>query len=128
GQQLSQVNSQLIVAQAERAQAEARLKRARQVISSGGAAGVSDVQNSPLIQRLREQETELLRKEAEFSQRYGARHPDVINLRAQIKYLRDAINLEVNKVLGALESDFSVAKAREDSLAQSLTKLQAQVA
>src|SRR5262249_16767690 len=64
GQQLSELNSQLILASADRAQKEANLRQAQDSLRTGGGASASQVLASPVIQQLKAQQTELRRKQA----------------------------------------------------------------
>jgi polysaccharide biosynthesis transport protein len=123
-QQLSELNSQLILARTERAQAEARLRRVRELVKTGGVESSPDVLASPLIQRLREQESDLQRQQAELSGRYGERHPTMINLKAEIRDLRSKIDAEVNKIVLSLANEVEVARARESTLASNLASIQ----
>ena len=123
-QQLSEINSQLIIAASDRAQKEANLRQIQDMKSSGGADAAAQVLASPLIQQLKVQETELLRKEAEFASRYRAAHPAMINIHAEVKDIQKKIESEVNKVVRGTVSDVNAARAREASLRSSLQELQ----
>jgi polysaccharide biosynthesis transport protein len=124
-QQAQQINSQLIEARTLRAQAEARLRGAQGMVkSTGGVDSTGDVLASQLIQRLREQESEVRRALAEMTNRYGARHPLIINKREELRDLQGKIGEEVNKIVKGLGNEVEVAKAKERSLEQELDKLQ----
>ncbi|WP_162306117.1 polysaccharide biosynthesis tyrosine autokinase [Oleisolibacter albus] len=124
-QQLSEINSQLVLARAERSQAEARLRAAQRVASGGDTIDSAvEVLASPLIQRLREQESQVRRREAELSNRYGARHPTMINVRAELQDLRQKIAEEVRRIIQGLANEVEVAKAKESSLRAALDDLQ----
>lgn len=116
-QQLSELNSQLIIARTERAQAEAKLH-------GGEEDASSDVLKSVLIQNLRSQETEVMRKKSDLSSQYGPKHPKMINVNSELSDLRDKIELEVRKIKSSMENDVKIARAREQSLQKSLDELQ----
>jgi succinoglycan biosynthesis transport protein ExoP len=126
-QQLSELNSQLILARTERAQVEARLRRVRELVKTGGVESSPEVLANPLIQRLREQETDLARQQAELGGRYGERHPTMINLKAEIRDLRSKIDAEVNKIVLSLANEVEVSRARESTLASNLASIQQNV-
>ncbi len=117
-QQLSELNTQLILARTEKAQAEARLN------ATGEDESSADVLRSPLIQNLRNQETEVLRKKSDLSNQYGPKHPKMINVSAELSDLRAKIDIEIKKVRESIQNEVSVATAREDSLKRSLDELQ----
>ncbi len=123
--QMQEINSQLIAARAQTSQAEARLRNAQTMVqSSGGIEGAADVLSSPLIQKLREQEAEVRRKEAELATRYGDRHPNMINARAERHDLQRKINEEVHKILRSLEGEVTIARAKEQQLQSDLSRLE----
>jgi capsular exopolysaccharide synthesis family protein len=128
-QEISDLNSQLIIAKTARAEAEARLGQARQLVrSSGGAASAAEVLQSPIIQTLLSQETEVKRKVAELSLEYGERHPRLINARNELKDLESKMTKEVNKIVQGLRNEVGVAQAREASLRRSLDQVKGRMA
>lgn len=124
-QQLTEINTQLILARSKKAEAEARLRQVQTLIKSeGGAESAVEVLSSQLISRLREQETGVLRKAAEMASRYGERHPKMINFRAEIGDLKKKIKLEVSRIVKGLGNEVQIARARAQSLLASLKTLQ----
>ncbi len=128
-QQLSEVNSQLILARSERAAKEAQLSQVRQLVAGGGGSLETSgaILDSPLIQRLREQESEVVRKLAELQATYGERHPRIINATAELRDLRSKIADEVRKIAASTANEVSVARAREGALSSSLAGLRGRV-
>jgi polysaccharide biosynthesis transport protein len=127
-QQLGELNSQLIIARSERAAKEAQLGQIRSLSKSEGEIEASGIiLQSPLIQRLREQESEVLRKLAELQATYGQNHPRIINANAELRDLRSKIRDEVNKVAASTANDVAVARARESTLAGSLASIEGRV-
>lgn len=128
-QQLSELNTKVIVAQADRAEAEARLKQVKSLVDKGSNFDtIAEVLSSPLIQNLREQETRVLRKASELSTEYGERHPKMINVRAEYRDLRLKIESEVRKIVKSLQNQVEVSRVREGSLRSSLRGIQRRVA
>ncbi|WP_114086641.1 polysaccharide biosynthesis tyrosine autokinase [Thalassospira profundimaris] len=124
-QQISELNSQLILAQASRAEAQARLNQVQRLLgNSADLSSAAEVLNSPLIQRLRDQEAELLRKVSELESKYGDRHPAMIKARAELADLRVSIEREVRKIAQSLKNEVGVAQARVSTLQQSLNGLE----
>ncbi len=125
-QQLTDLNTQLILGRSTLAEQQAKLSRVTELEHSGRSADVTSVVDSPLIGQLRQQETELLRKEAEFSTRYGPRHPQMLDLLSEKRNLQDKINEEVNRVVQTTANDVAIAHARVKSLEDSLAQLEGQ--
>jgi capsular exopolysaccharide synthesis family protein len=126
--QFFQLNTQLALAQAQRAEAEARLSRARGMLNSGGIATAVLVLKSPLMDSLRAQETELIRRLADMRSVYGENHPQMINTRAEIQSVRDKMVDEARRIVDDLENEVSVATAREKELQNSMSRLQGDAA
>ncbi|RMF96606.1 MAG: polysaccharide biosynthesis tyrosine autokinase [Gammaproteobacteria bacterium] len=123
-QELAELNTQLVLARTERAEAEARLAQVQQRAGDrGGAETTLEVLQSPLIQRLREQEAEVQRRVAELSSELGPKHPRMIQLQAEAADLRERIDREVRKIITGLRNEVNVARARERAIARSLDEL-----
>ncbi|HYD32633.1 MAG TPA: GNVR domain-containing protein [Azospirillaceae bacterium] len=124
-QQLAELNTQLSLARAERAQTQANWQRARDLQSEqGSAAAAAEVLASPLIQKLRESEAALAQRDAELADRLGALHPDRRAIAQQLSDLRRKINLEISRVTRSLQDQVAAAKTREDALQQKLVELE----
>ena len=124
-QQISELNSQIIVARTQRAEAEARLSQVQNLLRTrDGVDSAAEVLSSPLIQRLREEESLTLRKAAELAQEFGSKHPRMITIRAELEDLRKKIGTEVNKIIQNLRNEMGVAQVRERTLSGSLRLLE----
>jgi len=126
-QQLTELNGALAKARADRVEAQARLDRILQVINRGDldpaatdVATVADALRSEVITKLRSQYLDLAQREALFSRRLGPNHLAVVNIRNQMQELGHSIFEELKRIAGASKSDYDIAKAREDSLQESL--------
>jgi succinoglycan biosynthesis transport protein ExoP len=122
-QQLSDLSAQVMIAGADTAQKEAALRQLQDQLRSGNVDAAS-VLGSPLIQRLREQESELLQQQAQLATRYKPAHPTMVNLRAQIQDVKRKLAEEINKTIHGLQGDVATAKAREAAMRATLTGLQ----
>jgi len=122
-QQISGATNQLIAARAKTAEAEARLRQIRSLLDSGRAESASDVLASPMVQKLREQETDVARQMAEMATVYGARHPDMINIHAELEEVRGKLEAETGKIVRSLENELEVARFRELSLDRDMERL-----
>jgi exopolysaccharide transport family protein len=123
-QQIAAATTQLMQAQVDRAQAEATLSRVRSLVNSGHAADVSQVVSSPLITQLRQQQAELVQKQAEMASRYGPSHPKMLDLIAEKRDLQTKIEEEIQHVVGTAANDVAVASARAGALEASLRQLE----
>jgi capsular exopolysaccharide synthesis family protein len=125
GQQISDLNSKLIAARAEAAEAKAKYDQVAQIVQNKVDPGsVAEALASDTIARLRGQYAQLRISEADLSSRYGAQHPQVMSVRAQLRDTQRLITDEVGRILQSRRHGYEVAAAREASLQKSLNTLQ----
>lgn len=128
-QQISEVNSQLIVAKADRSLASARMRQAESLLNShGDIESASEVLQSSLIQGLRTQESELQRKIAELSTDYGPKHPKLLNYIAELNSLQDKIEIEIRKIVNGLSNELQITDSRIATLQDNMEDLKGQLA
>ena len=132
-QQIGELNSALVQARAQTAEAQARLQRVQQILSSddpdpasSAAATVTDTLHNEVITKLRQQYLDLGAKEADWTVRYGRNHLAVVNLRNQRREIRLSILDELRRIAETYKSEFEIAKARENSVQKSLDDIVAQ--
>lgn len=124
--QLSDISTELSRVRAERADSEARAQSVRNALENGQAVdAVSDVLDSPVIQRLRESEGNVRAQLADLSTTLLEAHPRMKGLRAQLADVEQQILKEIRKVLSSLESNARVARIREQELTAQLNQLKA---
>lgn len=120
-QSLSELNSQLIQARAQRADRESRLIALQQAARNPATlGGVTEVLANPLISSLRAQEAEVARRVGDLGQRYGDSHPRILQARAEQGQIQGRISQEVAKIISSVQGDAEAARSKE-------VELQAQV-
>lgn len=124
----AQVNSQLIDARNDLAQADARLRSMENALRAGSAETVGEALNSPVVTELRTQQATLERRKAELSTRYGPAHPEMQRIDREIAGLDRQIRAEVDRRVDLVRNDVNVARARVSSLQSSLETERQQVA
>lgn len=124
-QQLAELNTQLSLVRSEKAKDQARLAQVRQLAVRGSTLeSVPDVLASPLVQKLREQESYVSRLEADAAARFvNANHPSIISARAQLAELQKGLKNEVNKIATSLTRTVEISSAKERSLEGALEQL-----
>ncbi|MFQ5958832.1 MAG: GumC family protein, partial [Alphaproteobacteria bacterium] len=124
-QQLAELNSQLIGVRTQRAEAQARVKQVQRLLNSpGGVDSAAAVLQSPLIQRLREQEAEVVRKIAEMKTQYRDSHPKMILARSELQDLVTKIESELRKIAVNLGNELEIAQVRETNLEGEINRLE----
>ncbi|WP_277995962.1 MULTISPECIES: polysaccharide biosynthesis tyrosine autokinase [unclassified Rhizobium] len=122
-QQLSELNTALITAQAETAKARARLDRIQSIVSSGQSdAIVTDVLDSSVSTELRKKYLDSAKLEGEISKKLGPNHVQAVRLRAEMAEYKRLMFEEVNRIAESYRSEVDVAAAREKSLQDSVSK------
>ncbi len=140
-QQLAELNSQLVLARTQTAEAQARVDRVRSILSSNSPeaavnATVTDTLKNTVINELRTKYLEMSRREIDWATRYGANHLAVVNLRNQLREIQNGIRGELQRIAETYTSDLEIALQRQDdsrkqldqAVAQSQVTNQAQVA
>lgn len=127
-QQLAELNTQLIMAQTAKAEADARLHEAiamrGQGVKGTGPDSVPDVLKNQLIQTLKQQQSEAEAKLADLSAQYGPRHPLIVNARAQVADIRNKISREMGHVIEGIRQEARTTDARYSALQSNFQRLQ----
>ncbi|MBA2401295.1 MAG: AAA family ATPase [Bradyrhizobium sp.] len=124
-QQISDLNNKLIATRVQTAEARAKYDQVQEIAKSGAdPGGIAAAISSDMITKLRTQYADIAKNEADLSSKYGARHPLVANVRAQLRDTQRLINDEIRRILDSTKHDYDVARSRETSLKQSLDQLQ----
>lgn len=118
-QQLSQLNTQLIAAQGQTAEALARLESIRAIIATGNMdAVVADALSMPVISNMRSNYLDASRREADISARLGEDHEQAVRLRGEMSEYRRLMFEELSRIAESYENQYQVAKSRQDALLQ----------
>lgn len=126
-QQLTELNTQLIVAQTAKAETDARLGEAQALRRSGvDNQSVPQVLQSPLVQQLKGQQAEAERRLADLTSSLGPQHPRVVSTKAEINDIRSKVNTEVGRIIESLRHEARTTTARYEALRQNFNRLQGQ--
>ena len=113
-EQLTAMSTQLVQAQAAKAEADSKLSAA--LGHSGGSDSVPDVVSSPLIQALKQQQAEAERNLAQLATDYGPKHPKYIEAQAQAADIKRKLNAEMGSIITGLRNEAQAADARYAAL------------
>lgn len=112
-QQLGKLNIELATARSVAAEAAARLEQARAAAKSGTPELLPEAVKSGLVQKLREQYSQVARREAALSQQLKGRHPVLVDVRSQLTELQGQIDNELRRIAASAKGEADIAKARE---------------
>lgn len=127
-QQMQQLSAQLALAQADLAQAQARYDQIQSVIERDGLTAAAERLSSPFVLSLRQELSELNRKDADLATQFGPEHPDRQRTSAAIRLVSQDLNEEVRKIVLTLGNEVEVARIRMDSIQRSLSQIEERAA
>ena len=128
--QLADLNSQLILAQADTASASARYEQYRSIVAGGEANAVKNatvssksVGGNAVIDPLRTRYLSITKREQEIAARFGADHPQAVDLRREQADVARQIFQELKQLTESYRTEWEVARSREASLRESIGKV-----
>jgi succinoglycan biosynthesis transport protein ExoP len=130
-QQLGELNSQLVVARTQTADAQAKLDRIESILRADSPdasvnATVTDTLKSEVVSKLRTHYLELASREADLSARYGHNHMAAVNLRNQMRETGKAVLDELRRLAETYKSEAAIARQREDGIQTQLAQVVSQ--
>jgi capsular exopolysaccharide synthesis family protein len=123
-QQLTELNTQLMVAETAKAEAGSRLQQAQVLLESPAASDTAPaVIASPLVQALKQQLATAEAKQAELAASLGAKHPATRNARAEIANVQQKIQVEIGKIIDGLRNESRTANANYEALRKNFERV-----
>lgn len=120
-QQITNVQTQVLQAQADLAEREARYRQLQDLRASGAPLeSIGNAINSETIRSLRDREADIARRQSDLEQRYLPTHPAVQSIRAEREDIETQIQREIQRISVNLGNEVSVARARLETLRQSM--------
>ncbi|MBN2341434.1 MAG: polysaccharide biosynthesis tyrosine autokinase [Deltaproteobacteria bacterium] len=118
----------LTQAKSKRIELQARKKAVSEVsrIDDPMAIPISELNNSALIQQLKQEYARLSLEYGELSARYGDNFPKMVELKAKMKRIKTDIQREVNNVISAIDAELREAKLTEAGEKHALEELEAE--
>lgn len=119
--QITNVQTQVLQAQADLAEREARYRQLQELRASGAPLdAIGNAINSDTVRQLRAREAEIAQRQSELEQRYLDTHPAVQAVRAEREDITRQIEREIQRITINLGNEVSVARARLATLQGSL--------
>lgn len=128
-QQLADLNSQLILAQADAASASARYAQFRAIVEQGpdkaidNAAIPTQQADGTVLQDLRGRYNSVVKRADDIAKSFGADHPQAVALRTEKADLAGQIYRELQQLAASYRNEYEVARSREVSLRESIDKV-----
>src|SRR5262249_41361928 len=119
--QITNVQTQVLQAQADLAAAQARYQQLHDLRASGAPLEtIGNAINSETIRSLRDREADIARRQADLENRYLPTHPAVQAIRAERQDVEEQIQREIQRISANLGNEVAVARARLETLQGSL--------
>jgi capsular exopolysaccharide synthesis family protein len=125
-QRLVDLTEELAHATADRAAAESRL--AGHPTDGTTARAIPEALQSEHIQSMLAEEAILAAQEGELAQRYGQRHPAMIEIRGKLAALRTRIEEEMQRIEASLRASIVSAHAREQAIRDAIALQETEIA
>lgn len=131
-QQLSDLNSQLIIAQADTARALAKYQQYQEIIESGpeqaveNAAITADQPGDSAIGKLKARYAAVTKREREITGAFGADHQQAVALRREQADIKSQMFRELQQLTSNYRNEYEVARSREASLRGNVEELSGQ--
>lgn len=128
-QQLADLNSQLILAQADAASASARYAQFRAIVEQGPDKAIDNASiptqqaGGSVLQELRERYNSVVKRAQDIAQNFGDDHPQAAALLAEKENLAGQIYRELQQLTASFRNEYEVARSREVSLRDSIGKV-----
>jgi succinoglycan biosynthesis transport protein ExoP len=120
-QKLGDLHTQLVQAETKRLEAEARVKHISSVMENPKALELSaEALGSPVIQSLRNQEINATQKVAELGEKYGPKHPAMVQATTELREVQARMQTEIRKVYASVKAEYDSAMVRERVLRKAL--------
>jgi len=117
-------DQQLLLLTSELATARSQLSNARDVYAEvqrlegqpGSLESIPAIQADPQVQRVKIEQGAVQRQLDELTNRYGARHPRVVDAQSQLDSLNANLEGQINRLIGTLAKDVQLAQQRVNAL------------
>ena len=116
-QTLSDLNSRYINAKTRRIEKESRLVAlSRASLNPNEVANIAEVASNAGLGTLRQQESDLTRRIAEYRTIYGPQHPKLIQAQAELASVRGRFLAATQSITLAIRAELDAAKSEEEEL------------
>lgn len=113
---LEGLSAQLVVAQRDAQEAQARLRQANSSMANDSLSESPDILNNGLLQSMKNDLTRAEGRLAELGTRYDRNHPQIISATAELRALREKIQAEIGRAKGSLGQSVQIAQQQVASL------------
>lgn len=123
-QKIMDFNKAYLEAQAQRLSIEAKMNELSRIATDrSGSQTIFTVADNALIQKLKAESSDLEVQKSKLLKTYKDKHPEVLKVQAQIDQVTQRIDAEMKTMLRGVQTEYRVAKAREETLLGNVNQL-----
>jgi len=123
-QKIMDFNKAFLEAQAQRLSLESKLEQLTRIAKEpAGVQTIFTVTDNVLIDKLKAEAAALETEKSKLLKVYKDKHPEILKIDAQIQQVKQRLDTEFQNTLHAVQTQYKVAKAREDTLANQVNQL-----
>jgi succinoglycan biosynthesis transport protein ExoP len=120
-QKLTDLNAAVTKAKTERIQKEAMYKQLRAIETNPAALDTFPaILSNSFIQQQKADLAQLQQQYTQLSEKFGEKHPEIVKSRSAIQNGQLKLQIEINKVVQAVRTEYQAALAQETSLSAAL--------
>ena len=122
-QKLADLNGAVTRAKTERIQKEAMYNQLRSIQDNSAALDTFPaILTNTYIQQQKSELAQLQQQQAQLSEKFGDRHPEIVKIKSAIQSAQLKLQTEINKIVQAVRTEYQAALAQENSLAYALNQ------
>ena len=128
-QQVTIATTELSAAQRDLAEAEGLYREVTRLRENSPELldTIPAVQRDPLVQSFKLEMDKQQRELDELANRYGARHPKIVDAQSRMNVVTQSLNRQVDRVIAAIRNDYEVASQKVASLNRTLASGKAEI-
>ncbi len=119
-QQMSELNTQLIKAEAKRKEIETVYAKVKGLTNLSDAENISVVASDPTLLTLKQGILKAEQNIMEYSQKYGKKHPIMIRAVEDLNGLKARKDQEIRRIIESIKNDYEMARSNETTFRRQL--------
>ena len=122
-QKLADLNAAVTRAKTERIQKESMYNQLRSIQTNSAALDTFPaILTNTFIQQQKTELAQLQQTEAQLSEKFGDKHPEIVKMKSAIQTAQLKLQTEINKVVQSVRTEYQAALAQENSMADALSQ------
>ena len=127
--EIDQITEALVEARARRLELQGTYEQLQSLgeLNYDNLSSLPSIISNPVVVNLRDSETQAELKVSELKKRYGPLHPKMIAAESDLEAVRESVLTQMKRIATSIESNYLVAKSKENSLEKALTNSKSDV-